>query len=160
MMRRSCSLTKATDNMANAIAIYSVDSLVKDSEIINSKETTKKFEYKLDEKAKKAKLVKNAKRIPFEIVENSSSSNLIFSPGFWQNVVLPSIRYFIEVKGSKTCNIEDIVVRMADVKTGSDLSGKHIYTQIVFFSNRDKVVLNILKSKTNEMKLNYENNIK
>ena len=93
--------------MANAIAMYSVDSLVKDSEIIISKDTVRKFEYKLDEKATKAKLVKNAKRIPFEIVENSSSSNLIFSPGSWQSVVLPSIRYFNEVRGTKTCKIDD-----------------------------------------------------
>ena len=51
------------------------------------------------------------------------------------------MRYWDEVKGTKTCKIDDRVVRIADVKTGKDVGGKHIDTQIVFFSNRDKVVL-------------------
>ena len=127
--------------MANAIEISSVDDLVKDSEIVNYKDTVRKFEFQLDEKAAKAKLVKNAKKIPFEIVENSSSSNLVFSPGSWNSVVQPSMRYWDEVKGTKTCKIDDRIVRIADVKTGKDVGGKHIDTQIVFFSNRDKVVL-------------------
>ena len=34
-----------------------------------------------------------------------------------------------------------MIVRIADVKTGKDAGGKHIDTQIVFFANRDKVML-------------------
>jgi hypothetical protein len=127
--------------MANTIEIKSVEDLVKDSVIVNCTDTARKFEYKMNDKAAKGKLLKGAKRNPFEVVENSSSSNLVFSPGSWNYIVLPSIRYWNEVKGSKTCRIGAMVVKIADVNMGKDTGGKHIDTQIVFFLNRDKVVL-------------------
>ena len=145
MMTRSYPLTKPIDNMANAVEISSVDNLVKDSEIVNYKDMQRRFEYTMDEKAAKAKMVKNAEKIPFEIIENSSSSNLVFSPGSWNSVVQPSMRYWDEVKGTKTCEINDTIVKIADVKTSKDVGCKHIDTQIVLFSNRVKVVIALLQ---------------
>ena len=127
--------------MANAIEFTSVECLVKDSEVLVTREEARKFEYKLNDKAAKGKLIKGGKRIPFEVVGNSSSSNLVFNLGSWNYVVKPSFKYWTEVKGNKTCRIGDTIVRIADVKTGKDIGGKHIDTQIVFFANRDKVVL-------------------
>ena len=127
--------------MANAIEFTSVEGLVKDSEVVATKDEVRKFEYKLNDKAAKGKLIKGGKRIPFEVVENSSSSNLVFNLGAWNYVVRPSFKYWSEVKGNKTCKIGDTIVRIADVKAGRDIGGKHIDTQIVFFANRDKVVL-------------------
>ena len=40
--------------------------------------TRKQFEYELNVKSTKQKLIKGAKRNPFEIVENLNSSNLVF----------------------------------------------------------------------------------
>ena len=57
MTQGSCSLTKSIDNMANAIESNTVDNLVRDSEIIRLKDKARKFEYNIDEKATKAKLV-------------------------------------------------------------------------------------------------------
>ena len=54
---------------------------------------------------------------------------------------MPSIKYWNEVKGTNSCRINDLIVRIAEVKTGEDIGGKHIDTQIVFLANRDKVVL-------------------
>ena len=127
--------------MAKAIEMTSVDNLVKDSETALFRDNVRKFEYKLDDKAAKGKLIKGGKRTPFEVVENSSSSNLVFNLGSWYNVVLPSNQYWEAGKGNKTFKIDGRVVKIADVKTGKDVSGKHIDTQIVFFSNRDKIVL-------------------
>ena len=53
----------------------------------------RRFEYDLDDKATKAKLVKGSKRAPFLVEENSTSSNLIFSTGSWFHIALPSVRY-------------------------------------------------------------------
>ena len=131
----------SSDNMANAIEFTSVEGLVKDSEVAVIRDEARKFEYKLSDKAARGKLIKGGKRIPFEVVENSSSSNLVFNLGSWNFVVKPSFKYWTEVKGNKTCRIGDTVVRIADVRTGKDIGGKHIDTQIVFFANRDKVVL-------------------
>ena len=40
-----------------------------------------------------------------------------------------------------SCKIGDQVVRVGDVKAGKDVSGSYIDTQIIFFCNRDKIVL-------------------
>ena len=128
-----------SDNMANAIEFTSVECLVKDSEVLVTRDEARKFEYKLKDKAARGKLIKCGKRIPFEVVGNSSSSNLLFNLGSWNYVVKPSFKYWTEVKGNKTCRIGDTIVRIADVKTGKDIGGKHIDTQIVFFANRDKL---------------------
>ena len=45
------------------------------------------------------------------------------------------------IDDSCTITIGSSVIRIADVKSGKDIGGKHIDTQIVFFVNRDKVVL-------------------
>ena len=134
-------LTNQIDKMANAIDVISVEELVKESELILTSDTGRKFEFKLDEKAAKGKLIKGAKRVPFEVVKNSSSSNLDFCLGSWNNVVQPSMRYWSDVKGIKSCKIDDMVIRIADLKSGKDIGGNHIDSQIVFFANRDKIVL-------------------
>ena len=117
--------------MAITMEYTSVDMFVRDSETVERRKIARKFEYALDEKAAKAKLIKGAKRSP--------SSNLIFSPGSWNSVVLPTLGYWDEVKGNKTCKIDDLTVKIADLKTGKDVGGKHIDTQVIFFLNRDKM---------------------
>ena len=97
--------------MAIALEFTSVESLVKDSEVVTRREKVRSFEYKLDDKAVKSKLIKGAKRNAFEVVEKSSSTNLIFNPGSWNSVVLPSLRYWYESKGNKTCKIDDVILR-------------------------------------------------
>ena len=108
--------------MTNTIEMTSVENLVKDSETVTCRDTPRKFEYKMNDKAAKGKLLKGAKRNPFEVVENSSSSNLVFNPGSWNYVVLPSIRYWYEVKGSKTCRIGELIVKMEDIYDHKNVS--------------------------------------
>ena len=99
---------------------------VQESEIAAYEDINRQFNYKLDEKATKAKMVKSANRIPFEVVEHTSSANLVFNLGSWNYVVLPTVRYWSEVKGNKTCDVGENTVTIADVKTGKDITGKHI----------------------------------
>ena len=63
--------------MAAAIELKSLENIISDSEIL--KGHAREFEYKLDNKAATAKLIKGAKRISLEIVPNSSSCNLVFN---------------------------------------------------------------------------------
>ena len=127
--------------MSVAIEFSSIENMVEDTEVALNKDTKRVFDYNLNDKAAKAKLLKGAKREAFDVVENSSSANLIFNLGSWSQVVLPSICYWNEIKGNKSCKVDEITVQIADVKMGKDVGGKHIDTQVVFFSNRDKVVL-------------------
>ena len=122
----------------NKSELKSIDHLLKETEIVRRGEKARVFNYKLDDKAAKGKLVKGARRIPFEVAANSTSSNLVFNLGAWNHVVQPSLRYFNTAKGS-ICKVGDTVIRIADIKTGKDASGKHIDTQVIFFIDRDKV---------------------
>ena len=64
-------------------------------------------------------------------------------PELWHHVVLPAVRYFDEVKGEQTCKIGDYCIKIGGVKLGKESSGKHVNTQIVFFADRDKIVLHL-----------------
>ena len=127
--------------MAKAIEMTSsIEDMIKDSEVIICIDKRRTFKYELNDKAAKAKLIKGAKRIPFEIVEKSASSNLIFSIGAWDRIVNPSVHYCEQVQGNKSCGIGSTTITVVSVKKGTETSGKHIDTQIVFLFNREKVV--------------------
>ena len=81
-----------------------VDAIVRDSETQINLEK-RQFDYKMNDKNAKAKLLKAARRKPFEVVRNTGSTNLIFNVGSWNNIVLPSIRYWNTVKGEQTCKV-------------------------------------------------------
>ena len=113
-----------------------IDDQVKNSVYHNDSVT---FNYDLRDKATKAKLVKGSKRIPFEIENNSTSSNLLFSVGAWLTSVLPAVRYWSEME-DKTCQVGDIEIRIGGITSGKDANGMHIVSQVVFLVERDKVV--------------------
>ena len=86
-----------------------------DSQIITMKnyvtdsmdyKNTRNFEYRLNEKSAKSKLIKSAKRVPFEIEENSTSSTMLFCLGSWYGIVFPSISFWNEIRGEKRVTLE------------------------------------------------------
>ena len=86
--------------------IITLDDHVKNSELqknLRNTNSSNRFDYELNDKAATSKLLKAAKRVPIEEEENSTSSNLVLSAGAWYHVVLPSAKYFEDVKGEKTC---------------------------------------------------------
>ena len=97
------------------------------------------FNYKLSEKSAKKKLTQSAKRVTLDIEENTTSSNLVFCLGSWYGIVLPSIKYWSEIKGTKTCSINDYKIRILGIKAGKDCSNRHVDTQIVFYADTDKI---------------------
>ena len=113
-------MTKALNAPINQEVRYS------ESEVFRNQSTSRTFDYELNDKAAKAKLLKATKRIPLEIEENTTSSNLIFSSGGWYHVVLPSMKYFSDVKGEKSCKIGDYTVKVGGVKQGKDNTGKQL----------------------------------
>ena len=117
----------------------SIEEHVKHSDLYILSEGTRAFEYQLNEKSAKAKLIKNAKRIPLEIEDNSTSSNLIFCVGSWKNAVIPAVSYWKEVKGTKSCKVGDYTIKVAGVKVGTDKIGMNV----VFYGDRDKIVCHI-----------------
>ena len=118
----------------------SIQEFIEESELVKSKERKRHFEYNLNDKAAKAKLIKGGKRIPIMRVDNKGSSNLVFSIGAWDTVVNPAIRYWNSIKSDKTCNVGAMTVKIASVSAGMEAGRKHIDTLVVFYANRDKVV--------------------
>lgn len=130
------------------IEFESIKDLVSHSETIGFGEKGRQFEYNLNEKNAKAKLLKGAKRSPFEIVQNNGSVNLIFNLGSWKTIVSPSILYWKEVRSDMTCTVGQSKVKLASVKTGRDVVGKHVDTQIVFFFDREKAVCHFYNKRS------------
>ena len=112
----------------NDVQTVSMKNYVTDS--MNYK-NSRNFDYRLNEKSAKSKLMKSTKRAPFEIEENSTSSTMLFCLGSWYGIVLSSIAYWDEIRAEKTCNIGGYKVRIIGFKTGTDSTSKHIDTQIV-----------------------------
>ena len=83
-------------NASTCDEIVTIEDHVKNSEVLKNMNSSITFDYELRDKAAKTKLVKAAKRTPIEMEENSTSTNLTFSPGSWYNVVQPSIKYWNE----------------------------------------------------------------
>ena len=123
--------------------IVTLDDHVKSSEVLKNLNSSIRFNYELDDKATTAKLLKAAKRIPIEVEENSTSSNMVFSAGAWCHVVKPSITYWNDVKGEKTCKIGDYSIKVGGVKAGKEIKGKHVNTKIVFFADREKILCHL-----------------
>ena len=98
------------------------------------------FDYELNDKAAKNKLVKGSKRIPFEVEKHSASSNLIFSVGAWLTAVLPAVRYWKDIKGDKSCKVGEKIIKVNGIKSGNDVNGMCVVNQV---SNRDKVVFHL-----------------
>ena len=111
-----------------SLEMKGIQELVEESELVKPTEMKRTFEYNLDDKAGKSKLLKGAKRVPFEIIDNSTSSTLVFSNGAWNHVVLPSMRYWNTIKGEKLCTVGPMVVKVASVNVGEEAGGKHIDT--------------------------------
>ena len=126
-----------------ALESESLRDLVKNSEVVHPNVDKRIHKYKLNDKAAKAKIVQGAKRCPFEVKHNSSSSNLDFSIGAWNYVVLPTIRYWDQVKEESSCRVGSTVIKISSVELGKEAGGRHMDTKVVFFANTDRVVLHL-----------------
>ena len=125
--------------MAHFVEYTSVEELVNDSEIAQKSDKPRNFQYELNQKQAKAKLIKGAKRMAFEVESKRNSIHLIFNLGSWSTIVLPAIQYWKKIKDEGTCKIGSSIIRVASVKSGIEAGGNHVDTQIVFFINREKV---------------------
>ena len=83
-----------------------IDEHIKESLIYKQSTTSSvTFDYQLDDKATKSKLMKAAKRTHLEIEENSTSTNLVFSAGAWAHTVLPAIKFWNDFKGREVLKL-------------------------------------------------------
>ena len=113
-----------------ALESESLKDLLINSDIVSPDVDRRTHKYKLNDKATKAKILKGAKRCPFEVVNSLSSCNLDFSLGAWNYVVLPSVRYWDQVKEKTSCKVGTTVITIVSVELGREADGRHIDTKL------------------------------
>lgn len=136
----------------NGVVEHRVNSI--DSENLNliqtnHEETTndRVFNYGLDEKAIRLKLLKGAKRPPIDIENKKTCSNLIFSDGAYNHCVKPWLNTIAKChKSIGIFKFENEDVGVANFLPGFDKYGNHVDTKIVLVSKNYKHTLHIYNS--------------
>ena len=115
--------------MASAIQKTCIDDFAEDYNLVKYCEKDREFDYKLNDKAAKAKLVKGAKRIPFDVVTNTVSTNLVFSLGAWYKIVMPFVLFLGETKeGHKNSKVKDTDVTIVPTITTTTSEAREDFT--------------------------------
>lgn len=98
--------------------------------------TAHTFQYNLNGAKTRKKLYEGALRVPFTREEKKGCTNLIFSDGSFNEVVLKAI---VEIKNGPKyfiVNKEDVERKTIDPR--NELTGKHVDTKMEFNVNSDK----------------------
>ena len=105
------------------------------------------FDYALNNKRAKSKLLKGAKRGKHLVVEKKTGCvNLIFSDGSYFQTVLPLLRLWHRKQNEKII-INETEVEVIEIDSGIDSNQKHVDTKLVILSNSSRLVLHAYNSK-------------
>ena len=124
--------------MSESSKIQTLDDLIRDSEHQEFKCYERDFEYNLNVKSLKSKLLKSTKRPAFDIIRNNGSSNLDFNVGSWRAVVLPSIRYWTSDLVGRSYKVGHHEIKIASIEAGTEAKGMQVDTLIGFLINGEK----------------------
>ena len=101
---------------------------------------SRSFNYALNDRKAKKKILEGAKRPPFEVDENLTSDTLIFSAGAWLQVVLPFLDKLKE-DIDKTFSVSDTKVKVNSVVFGREASDmKYVDAKVVLTTGKDRIV--------------------
>ena len=123
--------------------IVTLDEHVQDSILQKDTNSCIKFDYALNDKSSRAKILKAAERPPIEIEENSTSSNLVLVLELGSMSSSHLFNIGMGVQGEQSCKIGDYQIKIGGVKAGKEKNGKIVNTQIVFYAGRDKIVCHL-----------------
>ena len=112
----------------------------------DNKRNGRAFNYVLNDKKAKAKLLRGAKRTnPLVVEVKSGCVNMRFNDGSYFTVVLPLLRKWHE-QVSKPFKLNDIVIEVEEADPGVESSEKHIDTKLVIIADKDRLVLHAYNS--------------
>ena len=138
---------------------YSKSSLVKLNGDVVINQEDRAFEYILNEKRAKAKLLKGAKRAQNLKIEVSRGCvNMRFDNGSYFEIVLPLLREWSKKCGENVkLGLEEM--KIIEVEAGYEKSTKHVDTKLVVMVNNNRFVLHAYNGTQNLMvqDKNYEN---
>ena len=109
------------------------------------------FNYTLNNKRAKAKLLKGAqKEKNLDIDIRSGCVNLRFNNGSYYEVILPCLREWNQ-KVDQVIKIDETEAKVIEVGAGKESTGKHIDTKLVVMNGNDRLVLHAYNGTQNLM---------
>ena len=100
---------------------------------------SRNFSYKLSDKKAKSSLLKGAAKEALEIAERIKCTVLFFSTGSFIEVVVPTILDW--KNGQQIFQVENLDIKVEEVRPGYDRDGKHMDTLIIFTVNHKKITV-------------------
>ena len=108
------------------------------------------FEYTLNKKRAKAKLLKGANRRHLEVELKSGCANLRFSDGAYYKIVLPLLNDWNQKTG-RMVEIDGTEIKILEVEAGRENQGQHMDTKIVIFADDGRFTLHAYNGTQNLM---------
>ena len=111
----------------------------------------RKFNYDMNEKKAKKKLLKGANRVDHLDVEiKPTCVNMRFSDGSFKEVVLPLIKVWHKKVG-ESIKFQENEVKIIESITGTDLKVRHMDTKLVILVNNNRIVIHVYNGTQNLM---------
>ena len=100
------------------------------------------FKYGLDERATKSKLLKAAKRVPYEVDDKTNCSNMTFSDGSWLFIVTDLINTLEKCfNKNEVVRFRDKDMKVIEFKRGLDAKKLHVDTKVVLSDKSSRIVM-------------------
>ena len=121
---------------------YHLNNHMKSSQHAIKAEINRKFEYKLNQKNARAKLIKGAAKNPLVKEMKSNCSILNLNDGSYFYVVLPLIENWTQKSNNEeSIEYEGLNIQVTEVKPGKELSGMVVDVLVKFVVGDSKVVV-------------------
>ena len=127
--------------------------------LVNEDNNGRVFDYTINKKRAKAKLLKGSKRANnLEVEIKNGCVNLLFSDGAYVEIVLPLMRLWNR-KVNEVFFVNQTEVKVIEIDAGIEESGNHVDTKLVITANNKRFVLHAYNGTQNLMVQgkNYEN---
>ena len=140
--------TQCNDCEINFMSEYHLQNHLASSKHLLRTGLNRKFGYKLNQKATKAKLLKGAQKAPFEKEIKSTCLVLNFSDGSYFYSVLPLIEFWkSKLATQDAIKSDDFEIKVSEVKPGKEIGGMCVDTLVRFEMNGNKVVVHCYNTK-------------
>ena len=116
----------------------------------NKNDDGRVFDYALNKKKAKAKLLKGAKRENLDVEIKNGCVNLLFSDGAYFVLVLPLMRLWSS-KVNEVFIGNETEIKVIEIDTGIEETGNHVDTKIVIMANNQRFVLHAYNGTQNLM---------
>ena len=116
----------------------------------NKNDDGRVFDYALNKKKAKAKLLKGAKRENLDVEIKNGCVNLLFSDGAYFVLVLPLMRLWNR-KVNEVFIVNETEIKVIEIDTGIEETGNHVDTKIVIMANNQRFVLHAYNGTQNLM---------